>query len=152
LRRRYPAGATPSKAPRKSTDKLVSSIGPGAGPEVTADASVVHGDWHTTVGNAFGGKSPIIGLFDWRPKDIDEALVVAESDDNGKTWFFMQTVLELFPDLTNPVSGGFSATATATGCPPTVESTNASSTSANGSTADDGWGTPRSSSCRGPAT
>ena len=27
----------------------------------------------TTTGNAFGGQPPIVGLFDWRPKDIDEA-------------------------------------------------------------------------------
>ena len=66
-------------------------------------------DRNTTTANAFGGKPPIIGLFDWRPKDIDEAVVVAESDDDGKTWYFMQTVLELNPDYTNPISGGYSA-------------------------------------------
>ncbi len=69
----------------------------------------------TPSGNAFGGKAPIIGLFDWRPKDIDEALVVAESDDDGQTWYFMQTVLELFPDYTpNPISGGYDSTSTNT--------------------------------------
>ncbi|HEY2517197.1 MAG TPA: hypothetical protein VGI39_40270 [Polyangiaceae bacterium] len=94
----------------------------------------------TPSANAFGGKSPVIGLFDWRPKDIDEALVAAESDDDGKTWYFMQTVLELNPDYTNPISGGYAATSTDTGCPATVTSTNANFTSANGSTADDGWG------------
>ena len=101
---------------------------------------LVYNTTNTPTGNAFGGQPPIIGLFDWRPKDIDEALVAAESDDNGKTWFFMQTVLELFPDYTNPISGGFSSAATATGCPATVTSTNAAATSVNGSTADDGWG------------
>ena len=94
----------------------------------------------TTHGNAFGGMTPIIGLFDWRPKDLDEALVVAESDDLGKTWYFMQTVLELDPDYTNPISGGYDATSTDTGCPATVTATNANHTSANGSTGDDGWG------------
>jgi hypothetical protein len=94
----------------------------------------------TTADNAIGGQAPILGLFDWRPKDIDEAVVVAESDDNGKTWYFMQTVLELFPDLTNPASGGYSASATATGCPATIGGTNSKATSANGSSADDGWG------------
>jgi hypothetical protein len=94
----------------------------------------------TPSGNAFGGKAPIIGLFDWRPKDIDEALVVAESDDDGQTWYFMQTVLELFPDYTNPISGGYDSTSTNTGCPPTLQGTNASTTAVNGSTADDGWG------------
>jgi hypothetical protein len=80
-------------------------------------------------GNAFGGDVPIIGLFDYRPKDIDEALVAAESDDNGATWYFMQTVLELNPN-----------TATSTGCPAAVTDTNASTTAPNGSQADDGWG------------
>jgi hypothetical protein len=94
----------------------------------------------TPTGNAFGGAAPIIGLFDWRPKDTDEALVVAESDDHGQTWYFMQSVLELFPDYTNPISGGYDATSTNTGCPATLQSTNAKATAANGSTADDGWG------------
>src|ERR1700733_1496730 len=101
---------------------------------------LVYNTTNTTAGNAFGGQPPIIGLFDWRPKDIDEALVAAESDDNGKTWFFMQTVLELNPDYTNQISGGFSSTQTSTGCPATVGSTNANFVSANGSQADDGWG------------
>lgn len=94
----------------------------------------------TPTGNAFGGQPPIIGLFDWRPKDIDEALVAAESDDNGKTWYFMQTILELNPDYTNPISGGYSATSTSTGCPSAITATNATTTSPNGSIADDGWG------------
>jgi hypothetical protein len=94
----------------------------------------------TPKGNAFGGQPPILGLFDWRPKDTDEALVAAESDDNGKTWYFMQTLFELHPDLTNPISGGFSATATDTGCPATIGSTNANTVSVNGSIGDDGWG------------
>jgi hypothetical protein len=66
--------------------------------------------------------------------------VVAESDDDGKTWYFMQQLFELYPDLTNPISGGYSSTATATGCPATITGTNANALSANGSTADDGWG------------
>jgi hypothetical protein len=95
---------------------------------------------NTPTANAVGSASPIIGLFDWRPKDIDEALVVAESDDLGSSWYFMQTVLELDPDYTNPISGGYSGSATDTGCPADVHSTNANKISANGSTADDGWG------------
>ncbi|HEY0759685.1 MAG TPA: hypothetical protein VGD59_10565 [Acidisarcina sp.] len=35
------------------------------------------------------------GYFDWRPKDIDEAVVAANSDDAGLTWNFEQKVLEL---------------------------------------------------------
>lgn len=95
---------------------------------------------NTTSDNAFGGKPPIIGLFDWRPKDIDEALLVAESDDFGKTWYFMQNVLELDPDFTNPISGGYSDASTNTGCPATLQSTNVNFVSANGSQDDDGWG------------
>jgi hypothetical protein len=35
------------------------------------------------------------GYFDWRPKDIDEAVAAAVSDDAGLTWIFQQKVLEL---------------------------------------------------------
>lgn len=117
--------------------------GPGSDPMVPMAPfyfPLVYTTTLTPTGNAFGGKPPIIGLFDWRPKDIDEAVVVAESDDQGVTWYFMQTVLELNPDLTNPISGGYSASATSTGCPAAITDTNANNTSANGSTADDGWG------------
>lgn len=68
--------------------------------------------------NTTGTTAPIIGLFDWRPKDLDESVVAAESDDNGKTWFFMQNVLELNPTL----------------CPSAVTGTNSATT------ADNGWG------------
>jgi hypothetical protein len=117
--------------------------GPGTDPMVPMAPfyfPLVYNSAITTSGNAFGGDPPIIGLFDWRPKDIDEALVVAESDDNGKTWYFMQTILELNPDYTNPASGGYSATSTNTGCPASITGSNASFVSVNGATADDGWG------------
>ncbi len=35
------------------------------------------------------------GYFDYRPKDIDEAVAAAYSDDAGQTWTFQQKVLEL---------------------------------------------------------
>jgi hypothetical protein len=35
------------------------------------------------------------GYFDYRPKDIDEAVAAALSDDAGHTWTFQQKVLEL---------------------------------------------------------
>jgi len=35
------------------------------------------------------------GYFDYRPKDIDEAVAAASSDDGGHTWSFQQKVLEL---------------------------------------------------------
>jgi hypothetical protein len=111
-------------------------------PLAPAYFPLVYNTTNTTSRNtAFGGDAgPIVGLFDWRPKDIDEALLVAESDDNGKSWYFMQNVLELNPDYTNPVSGGFSPTSTNTGCPATLQSTNANFVGATGSQADDGWG------------
>jgi hypothetical protein len=109
-------------------------------PLAPAYFPLVYTSVNTASDNAFGGKAPILGLFDWRPKDIDESVLVAESDDNGKTWFFMQDVLELNPDYTNPISGGYSATSTNTGCPTALTATNASFTSASGSQADDGWG------------
>jgi hypothetical protein len=140
------SGATPKRIPYVTGAKFETAGadgGPGTDPMVPMAPfyfPLVYTTTNTPTGNAFGGNAPIVGLFDWRPKDIDEAVVVAESDDDGLTWYFMQTVLELNPDLTNPISGGYSAAATATGCPATVTSTNATNTSANGSTADDGWG------------
>jgi len=38
------------------------------------------------------------GYFDYRPKDINEAVVAASSRDGGKTWNFQQEVLELRTD------------------------------------------------------
>jgi hypothetical protein len=35
------------------------------------------------------------GYFDYRPKDTDEAVVAASSDDGGRTWNFQQEVLQL---------------------------------------------------------
>ena len=35
------------------------------------------------------------GYFDYRPKDTDEAVAAANSDDGGHTWTFQQKVLEL---------------------------------------------------------
>ncbi len=94
----------------------------------------------TPTGNAFGGQPPIIGLFDYRPKDMDEAVVVAESDDNGLHWYFMQTLLELNPDYSDPASGGYQPGSTNTGCPATVTGDNANTMSVGGTTGDDGWG------------
>ena len=123
-------------------EKAAADGGPGTDPMVPMAPfyfPLVYTSTNTPNPNAIGGQSPIIGLFDWRPKDIDEALVVAESDDFGKTWYFMQTVLELNPDQSNPISGGYTPGGP-TGCPATLTSTNANFTSANGSQADDGWG------------
>lgn len=141
----YPDAGPPKRVSYVTGSKFETAAADGGLPDPMMPMApfyfpLVYTTTNTTADNAFGGKAPIIGLFDWRPKDIDEALVAAESDDLGKTWFFMQTVLELNPDYTNPISGGYSATATSTGCPTTIGGTNANFTSANGSQADDGWG------------
>jgi len=49
------------------------------------------------------------GYFDWRPKDIDEGVVAAESNDAGLTWNFQQLVLQLrtkCPDQVNKEPDG----------------------------------------------
>jgi hypothetical protein len=120
------SGATPTRIPYVTGDTFESSQTDPMVPMAPFYFPLVYTTPNTPTGNAFGGAPPIIGLFDWRPKDIDEAVVVAESDDYGNTWYFMQTVLELFPGDT--------------GCPAAITGNNAKATSANGSTADDGWG------------
>jgi hypothetical protein len=141
----YPAdGGAPKRASYATGSKFESLDGGAATDPMVPMAPfyfpLVYTTTLTPTKNAYGDKTPIIGLFDWRPKDIDEALVAAESDDDGRTWYFMQTVLELNPDYTNPISGGYSAAATSTGCPATIGSTNANTASLSGSAADDGWG------------
>jgi hypothetical protein len=128
---------------------------PGGGSFVKAPANVdprvpmapfyfplVYNTTNTTSDNAVSGvtTTPIVGLFDWRPKDIDESVVAAESDDNGQTWWFMQSVLELNPDYTNPTTSGYLDASTSTGCPTTITTSNASFSGVTGSQADDGWG------------
>ena len=121
--------------------------GVNSGPQVSLTPAyfpLVYYSKNTTTGNGgnSGVASPIIGLFDWRPKDNDEALLSAESDDNGVTWYFSQLVLELNPDYTNPISGGFGTDGGTNGCPLTVHTTNANTNwpLANNSQDDDGWG------------
>lgn len=43
------------------------------------------------------------GYFDWRPKDIDEGVAAAFSDDAGATWTFQQLVLQLRTTCPNQV-------------------------------------------------
>src|SRR5262249_36171643 len=92
------SGATPKRVSYVTGAKFETfDGGPGTHPMVPMAPfyfPLVYNSAVTTTGNAFGGKPPIIGLFDWRPKDIDEGVVAAESDDYGKTWYFMQLVLE----------------------------------------------------------
>lgn len=44
------------------------------------------------------------GYFDWRPKDIDEAVAAAASHDGGHTWTFQQKVLELRTSCPNQLN------------------------------------------------
>lgn len=49
------------------------------------------------------------GYFDWRPKDTDEGVVAASSDDAGQSWTFQQFVLQLrthCPDQANKEPDG----------------------------------------------
>jgi len=49
------------------------------------------------------------GYFDWRPKDTDEGVVAASSDDAGQSWTFQQLVLQLrthCPDQANKEPDG----------------------------------------------
>jgi hypothetical protein len=39
--------------------------------------------------------SQLLGYFDWRPKDDNEAIVAASSDDGGRSWVFEQQALEM---------------------------------------------------------
>jgi len=41
----------------------------------------------------------LTGFFDYRPKDTDESLVVANSFDNGRTWHYVDQKLELNPNV-----------------------------------------------------
>jgi hypothetical protein len=135
------SGATPTRRSYVTGAKFETAAG---GDPMVAMAPfyfpLVYQSANTPAGNAFGGMPPLIGLFDYRPKDIDEALVVAESDDYGRTWYFMQQVLELHADYTDSRSGGFDAASTDTGCPSAITKTNKSTVAANGSSGDDGWG------------
>jgi hypothetical protein len=50
-----------------------------------------------------GSGKHLQGYFDWRPKDTDEGVVAASSDDAGYTWTFQQKVLELRTTCPNQV-------------------------------------------------
>jgi hypothetical protein len=140
----YPSdGGAPARIQHVTGAKFETSQTDPLVPLTPAYFPLVYNSAVTTTAHAFGTAAPLVGLFDWRPKDLDESVLVAESDDNGKTWYFMQSVLELNPDYTNPVSGGYTADGgLGNGCPPTVTGTNANTSYplANDSQDDDGWG------------
>ncbi|MCL2778743.1 MAG: hypothetical protein FWD73_12140 [Polyangiaceae bacterium] len=115
------SGASPTRVDYSTTSKFVAPPEDPMVPMAPFYFPLVYTSLNTPSSNTgTGTATPLIGLFDWRPKDIDEALVAAESDDNGKTWYFMQTVFDLYP--------GDSV------CPSTVTGTN------SGKSADNGWG------------
>jgi hypothetical protein len=51
----------------------------------------------------YGHGKNLQGYFDWRPKDTDEAVVAAYSQDSGFTWTFQQEVLELRTKCPTPL-------------------------------------------------
>ena len=99
----YPDGGSPTRASYVTGSKFETTASPDAGGDPMVPMApfyfpLVYNTTNTTVGNAFGGKPPIIGLFDWRPKDIDGWGGCRESGRIGrKTWYFMQLVVELNP-------------------------------------------------------
>lgn len=60
-------------------------------------------------GSIAGHGKHLEGYFDWRPKDTDEGVVAAFSDDAGQSWNFQQLVLQLrthCPDQANKEPDG----------------------------------------------
>ncbi len=126
------AGATPTRVSYLTGGKFEGSAATDpTRPMAPFYFPFVYASPLTTTGNAVGGQPPLIGLFDWRPDNLDEGVVAAESDDFGQTWYFMQRAFELAPDLTDPASGGYTGSATQTGCPAAVTANNGT---------DDGYG------------
>ena len=74
-------------------------IPPCHGRETSTSDAIGHQDFRTDAAllfpTSFGHGSRLQGYFDWRPKDIDEAVVAAYSNDAGRSWTFQQKVLEL---------------------------------------------------------
>jgi hypothetical protein len=90
----YPSGVAGTPGP---LDGYCSSL--GANPETGSPVSQRAGSalpfapyyFPDVVRNADGS---LTGYFDYRPKDADEAITVARSTDNGKTWITEGEVLE----------------------------------------------------------
>jgi hypothetical protein len=77
------------------------------------------------------------GYFDWRPKDIDEAVAAAFTDDGGFTWTYQQRVLELTKQCPNTVQKDPDGDKDNS---PDPNNSDNSGTSANPGTGDDGQG------------
>jgi hypothetical protein len=76
----YPHGGPPTRVSYITGSKFETTAGTDPMvPMAPFYFPLVYTTVNTTADNAFGGQPPIIGLFDWRPKDIDEGLVAAES-------------------------------------------------------------------------
>ncbi len=95
----YPSGVAGTPGP---LDGYCSSL--GASPETGTPVSQPSGTslpfspyyFPDAVRNADGS---LTGYFDYRPKDADEAITVARSTDNGKTWTSEGKALEQKPRL-----------------------------------------------------
>ncbi len=54
-----------------------------------------------------GDDSAFLGFFDYRPKDLGEAVVAATSSDRGRTWTFAGEALQYTPPADKPNDDGF---------------------------------------------
>lgn len=77
------------------------------------------------------------GYFDYRPKDIDEAVAAAFTEDAGLTWTFQQLVLELTKDCPTTVQADPDKDSDNS---PDPNNSDNSGTKANPGTGDDGQG------------
>jgi hypothetical protein len=77
------------------------------------------------------------GYFDWRPKDIDEAVAAAFTDDGGFTWTYQQRVLELTKNCPTTVQKDPDGDKDNS---PDPNNSDNSGTSTNPGTGDDGQG------------
>ena len=58
--------------------------------------------WPQTLGD----EREMLGLFDYRPRNMQEAVVAARSHDGGRSWDFVQLALDFNPNPTPNPTGG----------------------------------------------
>jgi hypothetical protein len=58
--------------------------------------------WPQTLGD----EREMLGLFDYRPRNMQEAVVAARSHDGGRSWDFLQLALDFNPNPTPDPTGG----------------------------------------------
>ena len=98
------------------TENMVAFIDGGASSVGLAEVNVAKEKGGTAVitggfAGDFVGKQCTNISTQWAPDTyaLSNAVVRSTVEQGGKTWYFMQMVLELNPDYTNPISGGYSA-------------------------------------------